>query len=338
MENRGRLALLAAVLVVAGSRRCSWPGRLVERLSSATGRDVRFPRSLAADDAANPHARRSRRRPSTCPPRVPVGAYQLLPAPAATPVVLPGEGGPLAPVVSRLPITDKVIFLGIDDGLVRDPQVLDLLQRAKVPFTMFLVQSAADTGEAFWQQAQKDGGTVESHTITHPDLTKVSEQRRHDEICGTLDDFQERFGRRPTLFRPPYGAYNDAVRADAASCGFKAHRSCGRARRTTAASTCRTGTNLHPGDIILMHWRTDLYQNLLKVFDTVRTQGFSIGTPRGLLPEPADDHDDPPSREEEVVRPVSRLRLLGAIAARRAPDGRTRRARPSPRPRPRRRR
>ena len=283
MENRGRVAVFAAVLAMAGLA-----ALLVGRGSSRGELDqagaIPVPRSLAADNASNPHAKVAV-APKRVPVRLPSGAYHLLAAPAATPVVLPGAGTSLAPVVSRLPITENVIFLGIDDGLVRDPQVLDLLRRAKVPFTMFLVQGAADTGEAFWQQAQKDGGTVEAHTITHADLTKVSEQKRHDEICGTLDDFQERFGRRPTLFRPPYGAYNDAVRADVASCGFKAIIMW-KGSTNDGRFDLQEGPTLHPGDIILMHWRTDLYQNLIKVFDTVRAQGFSIGRLEDYFPDP----------------------------------------------------
>jgi peptidoglycan/xylan/chitin deacetylase (PgdA/CDA1 family) len=281
MDSRKRIAALAAVLVVAAVA-----ALLVGRGSSnsqVAASTVAVPKSLAADNVA-PQAKVAV-APKQVPKRVPSGAYQLLPAPPATPLELPGAGGPLAPVVSRLPITDNVIFLGIDDGLVRDPQVLDLLKRAKVPFTMFLVQSAADAGEAFWQQAQRDGGTVEAHTITHPDLTKVSETRRHDEICGTLDDFQARFGRRPTLFRPPYGSYNDAVRADAASCGFKA-LIMWKGSTNDGRFDLQEGPFLHPGDIILLHWRTDLYQNLLKVFDTVRAQGFSIGRLEDYFPDP----------------------------------------------------
>jgi hypothetical protein len=34
---------------------------------------------------------------------------------------------------------------------------------------------------------------------------------------------------------------------------------------------------LQPGDVLLMHWRTDLAQNLLTVFDRIRSQGFAIG-------------------------------------------------------------
>jgi peptidoglycan/xylan/chitin deacetylase (PgdA/CDA1 family) len=149
---------------------------------------------------------------------------------------------------------------------------------------MFLVESAASAGESFWQQAQRDGGTVEAHTISHPDLTKVSEARRRQEICGTLDDFQQRFGRRPTLFRPPYGAFNPAVQADAASCGFKA-LIMWKGSTNDGRFDLQEGPNLHPGDIILLHWRTDLYQDLLKVFDTVKAQGFSIGRLEDYFPD-----------------------------------------------------
>jgi len=284
MDNRGRIALLAIVLVLGGLAAVlvgsgSSKGELGNHVLPP-------PKALASDEASGPRAAAQVVvAPKKVPARVPAGAYQLLPAPPATPVSLPGAGGSLAPVISRLPITDKVIFLGIDDGLVRDPQVLDLLKKAKVPFTMFLVQAEADAGEAFWQQAIKDGGAVEAHTITHPDLTKVSEQRRHDEICGTLGDFQSRFGRRPTLFRPPYGATNEAVQADAASCGFKAVV-LWKGSTNDGRFDLQEGPGLKPGDIILMHWRTDLYQNLLKVFDTVRAQGFSIGRLEDYLPDP----------------------------------------------------
>jgi peptidoglycan/xylan/chitin deacetylase (PgdA/CDA1 family) len=280
IENRRHLAALSAVLVVAAV------AALLVGRGSGDGRVEASPivaqQALPPDNAA-PHAKVVV-APKKVPKRVPTGEFGLLPASPATPVQLPGAGGSLAPAVSRLPITDNVIFLGIDDGLVRDPQVLELLKRAKVPFTMFLVESAASAGESFWQQAQRDGGTVEAHTISHPDLTKVSEARRRQEICGTLDDFQQRFGRRPTLFRPPYGAFNPAVQADAASCGFKA-LIMWKGSTNDGRFDLQEGPNLHPGDIILLHWRTDLYQDLLKVFDTVKAQGFSIGRLEDYFPD-----------------------------------------------------
>jgi hypothetical protein len=72
--------------------------------------------------------------------------------------------------------------------------------------------------------------------------------------------------------------------ADAASCGFKAVIMW-KGSTNDGRLDLQEGPELHPGDIILMHWRTDLYQNLLKVFDTVRTQGYSIGRLEDYLPD-----------------------------------------------------
>jgi peptidoglycan/xylan/chitin deacetylase (PgdA/CDA1 family) len=186
-------------------------------------------------------------------------------------------------VFSRIPTTNKVIFLGIDDGLVRDPAVANLLKQANIPFTMFLVKGEADAGADYFRQLQQYGGVVESHTITHPDLTKLSYGNVQNEVCGTLDDYQNLYGRRPTLFRPPYGNTNANVQTVAASCGFKAVV-LWKGSTNDGRLDLQDGTQLTPGDVILMHFRTDLLTNLQKVFDTCRQQGFAIASLEDYLP------------------------------------------------------
>jgi peptidoglycan/xylan/chitin deacetylase (PgdA/CDA1 family) len=205
----------------------------------------------------------------------------LLPQPAPTPVALPATSQ--APVFSRIPTTNKVIFLGIDDGLVRDPAVVDLLRQANIPFTMFLVKGEADNGADYFRQLQQVGGVIEAHTINHPDLTKVSAGQLQTEVCGTLDDYQTLFGRRPTLFRPPYGAYNANVQAAAASCGLKAVV-LWKGSTNDGRFDLQEGTNLTPGDVVLMHFRTDLVTNLQKVFAVCKEQGFAIASLEDYLP------------------------------------------------------
>jgi peptidoglycan/xylan/chitin deacetylase (PgdA/CDA1 family) len=205
----------------------------------------------------------------------------LLKQPAPTPVALPPTGQ--APVFSRIPTTNKVIFLGIDDGLVRDPAVADLLKQANIPFTMFLVQGEADAGLDYFRQLQQYGGVVEAHTINHPDLTKVSAGQLQSEVCGTLDHYQEIFGRRPTLFRPPYGSYNANVQAVTASCGFKAIVMW-KGSTNDGRFDLQDGTQLTPGDVVLMHFRTDLLVDLQKVFDVCKQQGFAIASLQDYLP------------------------------------------------------
>jgi peptidoglycan/xylan/chitin deacetylase (PgdA/CDA1 family) len=205
----------------------------------------------------------------------------LLPQPEPTPVALPSASA--APVFSRIPTTNKVIFLGIDDGIVRDPAVVDLLRQANIPFTMFLVKGEADAGTDYFRQLQAVGGVVEDHTITHPDLTKVSYGQLQTEVCGSLDDFQALFGRRPTLFRPPYGLSNANVQAAVASCGLKAVV-LWKGSTNDGRFDLQEGTQLTPGDVVLMHFRTDLLANLQKVFEVCRQQGFAIASLEDYLP------------------------------------------------------
>jgi peptidoglycan/xylan/chitin deacetylase (PgdA/CDA1 family) len=201
--------------------------------------------------------------------------------PTPTPVALAPTS--IAPAYSRIPTTNKVIFLGIDDGIIRDPAVLDLLRQANIPFSMFLVKGEADVGTEYFRQLQAVGGVVEAHTINHPDLTKVSASQLQTEVCGTLDDFQTLFGRRPTLFRPPYGTYNDNVRAVAASCGFKAVV-LWKGSTNDGRFDLQEGTQLMPGDVVLMHFRNDLLANLQRVFAVCKEQGFAIASLEDYLP------------------------------------------------------
>ncbi len=214
-------------------------------------------------------------------PRLRVPGLGLAKQPTPQPVSLPPTGS--APVFSRIPTTNKVIFLGIDDGLVRDPAVADLLKQANIPFTMFLVQGEADAGTDYFKQLQDYGGVVESHTINHPDLTTVSAGQLQSEVCGTLDDYQTLFGRRPTLFRPPYGNTNANVQAVAASCGYKAIV-LWKGSTNDGRFDLQDGTQLTPGDVVLMHFRTDLLVDLQKVFEVCKEQGFAIASLEDYLP------------------------------------------------------
>lgn len=192
---------------------------------------------------------------------------------AVTPVSLPQ--GPEAPVVSRVPTTDRVVFVTIDDGLERDPAVVEFFRQHRMPFSLFLVQNAAAAGEEFFRELQGVGATIHTHTYTHPDLTTVDAATRTKEVCGPMDDFEARFGRRPTLFRPPYGAVNDTVQVTAKECGYRAVV-LWKASTNNGQLQLQEG-ELQPGDVILMHFRPDLLANLQVLVDDLDAQGFTVG-------------------------------------------------------------
>ena len=57
------------------------------------------------------------------------------------------------------------------------------------------------------------GHELGNHTWNHPDLTKVSIAKIHEEINRTSSIIEAVTGVKPTTFRPPYGAVNQTVRA-----------------------------------------------------------------------------------------------------------------------------
>ena len=189
----------------------------------------------------------------------------------ATPVTLSRT----TPTLDQVPTTDKVIFLGIDDGTVRDPAVLDLLRQERVPLTLFLVRQPALDGQTFFKKMQTLGATIQAHTIGHPELKKLGYSDQRHQICDELNDLTSWYGNRPTLFRPPYGGWNETTRSVVNEC--KLHALILWRGATNDGRLDMIGGSFHPGDILLMHFRTDLPQNLKLVFARARAEGYRIG-------------------------------------------------------------
>ena len=55
------------------------------------------------------------------------------------------------------------------------------------------------------------GNEIGSHSVSHANLTKVSDKLLEYEMNAVQDYLRENFNYKVKLFRPPYGAYNDKV-------------------------------------------------------------------------------------------------------------------------------
>jgi peptidoglycan/xylan/chitin deacetylase (PgdA/CDA1 family) len=183
---------------------------------------------------------------------------------------------PSAPLIHRLSIKQRAVFITIDDGNYRDARVLELISKTHLPVSLFLVNAAVNRGPSYWQSMARAGAKIEDHTLTHPRLTKMSYAGQRRQVCGPLGHYKALFGRRPTLFRPPYGAKNaDTLRAVSA-CGLDAAVNWS---ATMGGGVIKTWANgkLRPGDIILMHFKPSLYDDLVKLMSVLRNERFSVG-------------------------------------------------------------
>src|SRR5262249_51237557 len=92
--------------------------------------------------------------------------------PTPTPVAV--ASGLAAPIYARIPTSDPVVFFTIDDGIVQDPAVVDYLRDQHLPVTIFPVPNFVHQNPAYFQAIHALGASVQDHTLTHPDLRRLS--------------------------------------------------------------------------------------------------------------------------------------------------------------------
>ncbi|WP_343234509.1 MULTISPECIES: polysaccharide deacetylase family protein [unclassified Streptomyces] len=188
----------------------------------------------------------------------------------------------LPPVFTTVPTEEKVVFLTIDDGAEKDPEFLKMMQELKLPYTAFLSDYLVRDNYPYFKEMQAAGVTLNNHTLNHRYMPALSYEKQRQEICGQQDTIEKQFGKRPTLFRPPYGNYNEDTLRAAKSCGVKAVPLWNEEAFPNRMDWREWDKDLHPGDIILTHFRgkedwkgsmTDMIRHVMK---TVTDKGYAV--------------------------------------------------------------
>src|SRR6266516_630169 len=141
--------------------------------------------------------------------------------PTPKPTVMPTQTTVHAPPLSyplfngntRIP----EIALTFDDGPspFYTPQVLAILRQYGIEATFFDVGYLVGDYPNIVRQEHNQGNIVGNHSWSHPVLTNLSAQAIQSQLTSTSNTIQATIGVRPTFFRPPYGATNNAVLAQA---------------------------------------------------------------------------------------------------------------------------
>ncbi|WP_100371838.1 polysaccharide deacetylase family protein [Bacillus sp. FJAT-45037] len=116
---------------------------------------------------------------------------------------------------------DRFVVLTFDDGPTRllEP-ILDILLSEQIP-AMFFWQTRLLHYKRPWRRVIEEGHVIGTHTITHPNLQKLSllEQRR--ELMRSKELIETYTGQTVRYFRPPFGQYNDQTLDIADELGLK---------------------------------------------------------------------------------------------------------------------
>lgn len=116
------------------------------------------------------------------------------------------------------------IVLTFDDGPVPEDtaRILDGLAEYKLKALFFVVgeRLANPAGLEIVHRAAREGHLIGNHSFSHPNLTELSAEEVRWQISRTHDLISQ-FEPRRKLFRPPYGASNDTVKAIAKELGYE---------------------------------------------------------------------------------------------------------------------
>jgi peptidoglycan/xylan/chitin deacetylase (PgdA/CDA1 family) len=122
-------------------------------------------------------------------------------------------GRPVVPSVNCA--VQACLALTFDDGpnAVTTPQVLDTLARHHARATFFVLGTHVAGNEQLLRRMYLEGHEVGNHSWGHQDFTTLHPDQIHQQIERTQAAVAATGIPVPTLFRPPYGAMNTAVRA-----------------------------------------------------------------------------------------------------------------------------
>lgn len=168
--------------------------------------------------------------------------------------------------------------------------ILDILDEQEVKATFFVTgQWLHDYPESVLDVFDR-GHEIANHSLSHKEMSKMSEEEIEKDIMGIHKELKDLTGYEPTLFRPPYGDYDNEVILTAKKCGYTTvqwsvdsldWKNYG---VSNIIDTVTTHKQMENGAIILMHNGAKYTPEALEeVIIRLKEKGFSFVTVGELI-------------------------------------------------------
>ncbi len=178
---------------------------------------------------------------------------------------------------------DKVVALSFDAawGNEDTQQLIDILARYKINTTFFVVGAWVDKYPDSVKALHDAGNEVMSHSDDHAHFASLSADQIKENINTSNDKIEAVTGVRPTLFRCPYGEYNDTVISTVNGMGMTAIQWDVDSldwKGLSADEICdRVLKNVKSGSIILFHNAAENTPEALpKIIEGLIADGYTI--------------------------------------------------------------
>ena len=154
---------------------------------------------------------------------------------------------------------EKVLSISFDAawGCANTEGILDILDRYDVKTTFFLVGFWAEKYPELVAELVARGHEIGNHSATHPHMSQLTQAQIREELRKCSDLVKSITGKPTTLFRPPYGEYNDTVVKVSREEGYECVQwnvdSLDWKNLGTENMVKQCTKSVNPGDIVLFH-------------------------------------------------------------------------------------
>ncbi len=182
-----------------------------------------------------------------------------------------------------------MIALTFDDGPSKiTPEILDILEQNDARATFFVLGHKVESKTETLKRIQEMGCEIGNHSWDHPSFKKLNYEKISKQISSTNEKVKNVTDLKPTLMRPPYGAYNDtaikALKEQGMSIILWSVDTLDWKSRNADAVYNLTMSSVKDGAIILFH---DLYPStkaaVEKIIPELKSQGYQLVTVSELM-------------------------------------------------------
>jgi peptidoglycan-N-acetylmuramic acid deacetylase len=188
-----------------------------------------------------------------------------------------------------LPTNSKKIYLTFDNGyeLGYTAKILDTLSRKQVKAAFFITGQFIQTQPELVKRMQTSGHLVCNHTLNHPDLPTLSQDKFNQEIKSLEQKYSDLTGVQMARYlRPPMGNYSSATLKWTKELGYAtvfwsmAFQDWDPNKQPGAAfSHKHVMDNIHPGAVILLHAVSQSNTEALEqIITDLQAQGYVFST------------------------------------------------------------
>ena len=185
--------------------------------------------------------------------------------------------------VYNVDTNENVLSISFDAawGRANTEGILNILDQYDVKTTFFLVGFWAEKHPDLVAELVARGHEIGNHSATHPHMAQLTDAKIREELRQCSELVRSITGKPTTLFRPPYGEYNDSVVRISREEGYECVQwnvdSLDWKNISAQDMISRCTKNVNPGDIVLFHNDSKyILEALPQILEILKNGGYDF--------------------------------------------------------------